>query len=108
MTLERFIRALAATHEPLESGFYSNGNGQSGYFARFKFNGRWHWFSVSNTDIPLALDEVAGALGSDVREIQRVGTYRNRKGALGFEATIRVAEHSFMLGAHNVGLPQLQ
>jgi hypothetical protein len=54
-------------------------------------------FSVSNTDVPIAPDEVAEAITSPERKIEREGTYATQKDSL--ESTIRVAEHCYMINA---------
>ncbi len=102
MSVEEFALAFGRSRTVTQDGFYTNSNGQTGYWARLRNNDRWYSVSVSNTDFALTPDEVALALLAPDRRIERNGTYRNRKGVLGFEATVRVAEHTYMLSANNI------
>lgn len=85
-----------------DTGQYENGSCRMGYFASVRSGGKYLWFSVSNSDHPLAPDEVAMAITHRSRQIDRQSFYRNKKGVRGFEATVRSGEHCYMLGAHNI------
>ena len=84
------------------AGEYVNANLRQGHFSRVHSGGKSFWFSVSNADHTLAPDEVATAITHRNREICRQGYYYNKKGARGFEATVRSGDHCFMLGAHDI------
>jgi hypothetical protein len=103
MTVDQFAAILRDRRTALVcDGWFFNENLQQGYRATLSSQNRWYWFSVSNTDLELAPDEVALAITSPDRELLREGTYRNKKGALGFEATVKSADHYYMLGASNL------
>jgi hypothetical protein len=52
---------------------------------------------VSGTNVPFTPEEVASAITSPERNIQRESSYKTHEDTL--EATIRVAGHSYMIGA---------
>jgi hypothetical protein len=83
----------------VEDGYYQNKLGQAGYRATYRNSGRYHWYRVSGTDNPVAPDEVATAITTPGRTIQREYPYLNSRGKQGFEATVRYEDHSFMLNS---------
>ncbi len=91
----------AALRDPaiviVDKGWYWNKTGRQGYWGTLYFNGWWYHFSVSNTEVAFAPDEVADAITSPERDNIRVGTYTTEKDSL--ESTIRVAEHCYMINA---------
>ena len=104
MTVDEFAENLRNLATILvDEGWYHNAFHQRGYRAQLRIGDRWFWYSVSNTDLKIAPDEVAAAITSPVREVSRAGTYRSSNGKLGFEATMRCAEHHYMLGAGRIG-----
>ena len=93
--LELQSRALGFVQE----GHYSNAFGQVGYRAIYRNGIYYLWYSVSSTESAFAPDEVAAAITAPKRWIQRENPYFNRKGNVGFEATVNSGGHAFMLGA---------
>jgi hypothetical protein len=93
--LELQSRALGFVQE----GHYSNAFGQVGYRAIYRNAIYYLWYSVSSTESAVAPDEVAAAITAPKRWIQRENLYVNRKGNVGFEATVNSGGHAFMLGA---------
>jgi len=82
-----------------QEGRYSNAFGQVGYRAIYRNAIYYLWYSVSSTESAFAPDEVATAITAPNRWIQRENPYFNKKGNVGFEATVNSGGHSFMLGA---------
>jgi hypothetical protein len=100
MTVDEFSEVLRRrTSEFVSEGLYENQFGQVGYRATYRDGSRYLWFSISATETPLALDEVATAIIAPGRQITREYPYWNRNRQQGFEATVRCGGHSFMLGA---------
>jgi hypothetical protein len=100
MTVDEFSEILRDRKlEFVSDGWYQNQFGQKGYRAIYRDPARYYWFSVSGTETPFALDEVALAIRTPGRQITREYPYRNRNQQQGFEATVRSGEHSFMLCA---------
>ena len=83
----------------VREGHYSNAFGQMGYRAIYRNAIYYLWFSVSSTETAFAPDEVATAITAPKRWIQRENPYFNRKGNVGFEATVNSGGHAFMPGA---------
>ena len=83
----------------VNEGPYSNAFGQVGYWAIYKNSAYYLWYSVSSTESGYASDEVATAITARKRRIQRENPYFNKKGNVGFEATVYSGGHAFMLGA---------
>jgi hypothetical protein len=102
MTVDDFSEVLCSRKlEFVSEGWFENRFGQMGYWATYRDPSRYLWFSISATEIPFALDEVAVAIRAPERRITREYPYWNwnRNQQQGFEATVRSGEHSFMLGA---------
>lgn len=100
MTVDEFAQVFSSgTLEFVEDGRYQNQSGQVGYRAIYRDTERYLWFSVSNTEIAIAIDEVAAAITTPDRQIIRENSYWNQYGRQGFEATVRSGEHWFMLNA---------
>jgi hypothetical protein len=95
MNIENYASMLRSTkHDPYEEGFYtSNTTGLSGYWAKYCDGSSWYWYSVSNTTRVFTPVEVAEAISKGA--VTRQGPYK----ADGFEATVRLDGHSYMLGA---------
>jgi len=99
MTVDEFAIALRGQGlEFISGGAYHNQLGRAGYRATYRHSGRYYWYSVSGTEISFAPDEVAAALTSPRRRVEREYPYRNSGGQQSFEATVRSGDHSFMLG----------
>lgn len=100
MTVDEFAEALGSKNlRFVEDGQYRNVWEQSGYWAIYRDAERCLRFSVSATEIRLAADEVATAITAPGRYVARANPYLNRKGQLGFEATVHSGGHAFMLNA---------
>ena len=83
----------------VQEGRYSNAFGQMGYRAIYRNAIYYLWYSVSSTQSAFAPDEVAMAITAPKRSIKRENPYFNKKGDMGFEATVKTGGHAFMLGA---------
>lgn len=99
MTVDEYVdELLSGELELIREGFYSNNFGQRGYYAVYSKSDLYLWFSVSATEKRIPAQQVATALKMPTRLIQRANPYRNRRGQLGFEATVHCLGHAFMLG----------
>jgi hypothetical protein len=100
MTVDDFAAVLLSQDiDLIGDGTYKNRVGQIGYRAVYSYSGRYYWYSVSGTETRFAPDEVATAITTSGRIIQREYPYLNRSEKLGFEATVRSGDHSFMLNS---------
>jgi hypothetical protein len=100
MTVDDFAKVLLLRDlDLIGDGTYKNRSGQFGYRAVYSYSGRYYWCSVSGTDTRIAPDEVATAITTSGRIIQSEYPYLNSRGKLGFEATVRSGDHSFMLNS---------
>ena len=100
MTVDEYaLRVKSPTLEFLQEGSYPNAFEQVGYWARYRDGTLYLWYSISSTEAAFAPDEVAMAVTAPTRWIQRQNPYCNRKGNIGFEATVLSDGHAFMLGA---------
>jgi hypothetical protein len=100
MTVDDFANVLLREGlQLIQEGHYENRFGQTGYRATYRHGDQYYWFSISGTEIGFAPDEVAAAITHPERSIQREYPYLNTRGRLGFEATVRAGDHSFMLNA---------
>lgn len=100
MTVDKFaIELQSPTLQFVQEGSYANAFGQIGYRAIYRNADHHLWYSISSTESPFAPDEVAMAITSPTRWIQRENPYCNKKGNIGFEATVLSGGHAFMLGA---------
>lgn len=96
MTIDEFAEVLRSPGLRLyEDGEYeSHKTGRTGYRATFQLGGKWYWYSVSDTTHKVGPWEVAEAITSPTRTVQREGPYGNS----GFEATVQQGGHWYMLG----------
>jgi hypothetical protein len=100
MTVDDFAAVLlSGCLDLIEDGKYNNKVGQMGYRATYRDSGCYYWYSVSGTETYFAPDEVAVAITTSGRVIQRENSYFNSGGKRGFEATVRSGDHSFMLNS---------
>ena len=99
MTVDDFVTEISGVLRFIGDGYYHNKFGQMGYWARYRNSIRYYSYSVSGIEVRLAPDEVALAISAPERLIQREYPYINRKGVLGFEATVLSIGHAFMLSA---------
>jgi hypothetical protein len=80
------------------SGYFYPWNNPRGYRATVRVGNEWYWFSVSNTNQPVSPTQVAHAIRSKDRYIERSKPYKQGRG---FEATVRCGDHWYMLGHGN-------
>lgn len=66
-----------------------------GYRAEFEYHNRWYWYSVSSALQAVSPAEVAVAITSPTRRIQRCGA---DKSGHGFEATVRSGDRCYRFG----------
>jgi len=100
MTVDEFALELkSSTLRFVQEGCYTNTSGQVGYWAVYRNRILYLWHSISATESSFAPDEVIMAITASTRWIQRENPYRNRKGNIGFEATVHSGGHAFMLGS---------
>jgi hypothetical protein len=97
MTIKEFADVLRHPNTRLaESGTYiSKRTGRQGYWAHLEAHDRWYWYSVSSTLQDVSPLAVADAVTSPKCRVDRSEPYKNGKG---FEATVRLGGHSYMLG----------
>jgi len=100
MTVEDFAEVMRDPRISVEteSDYLSKKTRRLGYRAILTVGGRWYWYSVSSTEDRVSPVEVASAITSNGRQIERCGTYKD---GTGFEATVRSGGHSYMLGHGN-------
>ena len=95
MTVDEYADVLSS--KPLqfyEDGpYFSHKTGKQGYRATYRLGSRWYWYSVSDSCMKVSPAEVAKAVTSEHRRIDRSETYKTD----GFEATVRCGSHSYML-----------
>jgi hypothetical protein len=96
MTIDEFAETLRNPdlHLYEEGEYQSHRTGRTGYRATFQLGGKWFWYSVSDITRKLSPPEVAEAVTSPTRMVQREGPYGNS----GFEATVKQNGHWYMLG----------
>ena len=100
MTVDEYAEILLERRlQFVHDGYYLNKEGQTGYRATYQRSSAYFWYSVSNSEAPIAPDEVARAITDPGRDIRRENRYFNRNLREGFEATVRAGDHSFMLSA---------
>ena len=100
MTVNDFAKTLRHPDTRLESDDYYVGHktGQTGYRAHLYLHDLWYWYSVSGISAPVSRFEVADAITHPDCCVEREGSY---KGGKGFEATVRLNDHWYMLGHGN-------
>jgi hypothetical protein len=90
--------ALRSPHvRIINDGYYQNEEGVWGYSVTVWEAGRYHMISVSHTERPPTLDDIADALISPDAYVQSDGRYPNRKGSVGYYATIKSGDHWYMV-----------
>ncbi len=98
MTIDEFAVVLRDPRTRVdEESFYPHDKPR-GYRAILECRHLWYWYSVSGTLDRASPTEVADAITSPRRRIDREGSYKDGRG---FEATVRVGDHSYMLGHGN-------
>ena len=100
MTVDEYAFKLQSAELEFEQeGCYTNAFGQAGYWAIYRIGRHYLWYSVSATESRIGPDEVAVAITVASRWVQRENPYANKKGKMGFEATVRSGGRAFMLGS---------
>ena len=66
-----------------------------GYRAEIEYRKRWYWYSVSPALKPVSPEEVAVAITSPARRVQRCGPYKDGRG---FEAVVWSGDHCYKFG----------
>ena len=97
MTLEGYastLKYIQDSDQPFRDGDYvSDTTGLTGYWAEYKVGNDWIWYSVSDTAGSIVLpSKVLDAIAKGI--CQRVGDFKGN----GFEATVRLDDHWYMLG----------
>jgi len=98
--LEVVANALRSPHARLiesSCGYYQNRKGEWGVYLTLWDAGHYHMISVSHIDSIPTNEEVAKALTSSEAHVVNDGRYPNRKGTLGYYATVRSGDHWYMI-----------
>jgi hypothetical protein len=104
--LEVIAKALRSSHSRLiQDGYYQNEQREWGYYVTVWYAGHYHMISVSRTETPPALLDIANALTSPTAYVDSDGRYRNRKGTLGYYATVRSGNHWYMVSISDTMQP---
>ena len=98
MTVDDFANILRDPAITVEEGSLYPWGAPRGYRASLRLGNEWYWYSVSSTLDVVSPKEVADAITSPDRQIQRSGPYKNGRG---FEATVWCGERCYMLGHGN-------
>jgi hypothetical protein len=95
MTLEGFadiLRGIKDSDPPFHEGDYvSHTTGRAGYRAYYQVGNDWYWYSVSDTTDLVLPSAVVRAIENG--QCQRAGSFKGN----GFEVTVRLDGHSYML-----------
>jgi|ERR1035441_2758354 hypothetical protein len=98
MTVDEFAVVLRDPKTTVtEEGFYPHLKPR-GYWARLERRNQRYWYSVSGTLDRASPTDVADAITSPRSRIDRSEPYNRGRG---FEATVRLGSHSYMLGHGN-------
>lgn len=98
MTIEKFAAVLRNPKTEVgEDGFYPHLKPR-GYWVRLDYGNERYWYSVSGTLDRVPPTEVADAITSPHRIVDRSEPYKDGRR---FEATVRSGGHSYMLGHGN-------
>src|SRR6266436_6254534 len=96
MTLEEYAGILGGIEDsssPFQEGEYkSHTTGNVGYRASYRVGKDWLWYSVSDTSEIVLPSAVVKAVANG--QCQRAGLFKGN----GFEARVRFAGQSYMLG----------
>ena len=76
-----------------DQSIYQNEKGDWGYSLAVWQAGQYHMLSVSHINSVPSLQEIATALESPSAHTSDSGNYRNRRGSLGYYATVRSGDH---------------
>jgi hypothetical protein len=89
----------------IQDGFYRNDDGEWGYYVTVWDSGHYHMISVSHISETPALDKIAFALESPQRFVKVDGRYPNRRGHLGYWATVKSEGRWYMLSVSDMLQP---
>jgi hypothetical protein len=104
--LQVIANALRApTARQLFDGYYQNEQGVWGYYVTVWQAAHYHMVSVSHTDSMPSLDQIADALTSPAARVHSDGRYVNRKGTLGYYATVESGDHWYMVSVSDMLQP---
>lgn len=104
--LEVIAKALnSPSSNTIHDGYYQNEQGEWGYYVTVWDAGHYHMISVSHIDRVMPPHEIAQALLSSSAQIHTDGRYRNKKGTLGYYATVRNGDHWYMISVSDLLQP---
>jgi len=106
--LDVVANALSSPHARLLEdycGHYQNEQGIWGWYLTLWHAGHFHMISISHTEEIPTLTEIATALISPAAHVDSDGRYRNRKGTLGYYATVKSGEHWYMISISDMLQP---
>jgi hypothetical protein len=86
-------------------GYYQNAQDEWGYYLTVWHAGHYHMISVSHVNNIPSLPEIADALESPLARVTDDGRYRNRRGTLGYWATVQSGHHWYMLSVSDMLQP---
>jgi hypothetical protein len=96
---------LSQSNKLIHDGFYRNRHGIFGYYMVLWHAGHYHMISISNVDDVPTLKSIAKALQSVHAVLVQSGNYRNKRGTLGYWATIRCGNSWYMISISDMQQP---
>lgn len=99
------LRSPSARLVERSCGFYRNREGVWGYYLTVCHAGHYHMVSISHVEAMPTLLDIARALESPLNDVTEDGRYRNRRGRLGYWATVRNGEHWYMVSVSDMLQP---
>ncbi|HSC57403.1 MAG TPA: hypothetical protein VLC51_09370 [Nitrospira sp.] len=93
------------TAKVIQDGYYQNEQGVWGYYITVWDAGHYHMISVSHTEQPLSPHDIAKALTAPEARIESDGRYQNKRGTLGYYATVLSGEHWYMVSVSDMLQP---
>jgi hypothetical protein len=104
--LEVVAQALRSPSAKLiHDGFYQNEHGDWGYYVAIWQAGHYHMISVSHIESVPSSREIANALESSSAYTSDSGRYLNRRGSLGYYATVKSGDHWYMVSVSDMLQP---
>jgi hypothetical protein len=89
----------------INDGYYQNEEGMWGCYVTVWDAGHYHMISVSHIERMPTLADIADALIDPDAYVQSDGRYPNRKGSLGYYATIKSGDHWYMVSVSDLMQP---
>jgi hypothetical protein len=86
-------------------GYYRNEQEQWGYYLVVWDAGHYHMISVSRATETPAPRDIAAALDCPSAQVHTDGRYRNRRGTLGYYATVKSGDHWYMVSVSDLLQP---